>query len=196
MNRAALHWGLSACIPHAGKTVSLERGYVYATDGYTTGIARVAQECVYAALSLGEARDLARFVKPTRKAHEVEDVDMLVNGNELHVAYYGESAVFDMCEQDVTLNALYGLLTALYAMPTDSRELMFQPSFGARFAKAQRVETDILRVYPRLTHRPVDRGVALVTVGADFIGAIAGLAHDDAPTLLADFLQNAREEAA
>jgi hypothetical protein len=166
---------------------------VYATDTYTTGIARVAATSVYAALPLAEARDLARFVKPTRKAHETEDVQMLVDGDELHVGIDGESAVFDLASefQHIGLDLLLRTLEILSGLPEDRRELILSPSFAARFSKAAR-DGDRLRLYSRLSVVPRERGLALVSVGADFIGAIAGLAHDDALPVFESFLQNAQ----
>jgi hypothetical protein len=64
-----------------------------------------------------------------------------------------------------------------------------------RFAKAHRVETDRLRLLPR---RVADRnGAAIVTVGTDFIGAVAGLTYDDLGTAtVADFLNLTTKEKA
>lgn len=202
MNRAELSWAMTACLPHAKDWLGIDRttATVWATDTYTSGVARMtptvedSETFAPTFLSIGEAKDLARFVKVTRKAHEVENVQLLVNGDELHVGVDGDSAVFETHQGGLDLSVVFQLLEGLYALPDDKRELVFQPAFAARFAKAQRYETDALRVYPRLTHRPVERGVALVTVGTDFIGAIAGLTHDDAPGVLASFLQTAQIE--
>jgi hypothetical protein len=195
VNRASLSYGLTACLPHAGQTVGIERGLVYATDMYTTGLARVAGESVYAALPLGEARDLAKFVKPLRKAQEVEEVQMLVDNDELHVGVGDDSAVFALASEyvHVGLDLLLRSLEVLYGLPDDRRELILNPSFAARFARAAR-DGDRLRLYPRLSVIPRTRGVALVSVGDAFVGAVAGLAHDDAPPVFESFLQTARNQ--
>jgi hypothetical protein len=216
MIRADLSWALNAVLPHAGTTkgnyVGLEPRhdllYVFATDDYTSAIARIPLtteslgfenslgfEQVF--LSKSEATDLMRFVRPTKKAHDDEVVRTRLFSSELHVATDDDSAVFDTVLPDLTLSALLRLFTRLAARPTEHSQMIQQPALAARYAKAQRYDTDRLQWYPHTANDTY--GVALVTVGADFIGAIAGLSYDDTdpgqPDTLASFL-TPREEAA
>jgi len=205
MNRSDLAWALTAALPHAGTTKGPVVGlqgrdgalYVYSTDSYTAGIARIpsATECNGLDLHLpkAEAADLLRFVRPTRVAeHEQEVTFMHVNG-ELHVAFRvpartadDESAVFECVTAELSLDTLLDLCRGIAHLPTGGN-LVFQPPLMAKFGKAQRHETDRLSIYP---HEGNDRyGVALATVGENFVGAVAGLALDPVPELLASFLQ-------
>jgi hypothetical protein len=208
MNRADLSWALNAVLPHAGTTkgnyVGLEARhnllYVYATDDYTSAVARIPLtekpgfEQVF--LSKSEATDLMRFVRPSKKAHDDEVVQTRLVSPELHVATDDDSAVFDTVFPELSLSALLRLFTSLAARPTEHSQMIQQPALAARYAKAQRYDTDRLQWYPHTANDTY--GVALVTVGTDFIGAIAGLSYDDTATAqdtLASFL-TPREEAA
>jgi hypothetical protein len=206
VNRADLSWALNAVLPHAGTTkgnyVGLEARagllYVYATDDYTSAVARISLteklgfEQVF--LSKTEATDLMRFVRPTKKAHDTEVVRTRLFSSELHVATDDDSAVFDTVLPDLTLDMLLKLFSSIAARPALRDDIILSPSLTAKYAKAQRYDTDRLRIYPY--HGVNIRGVALLTVGADFIGAVAGMRiEDNPPDTLASFL-TPREEAA
>jgi len=109
-----------------------------------------------------------------------------------------DSAVFDLVPDNVvTLDLLLGLLRATLSLPHRDASIMQQPSLVAKFAKAQRYETDRLHLYPftqcerqaGTNFRP-SYGVAAVVVGEHFVGTIAGLAGDISPGLdvMASFL--------
>jgi hypothetical protein len=213
MNRADLSWALNAVLPHAGTTkgnyVGLEARhnllYVYATDDYSSGIARIplATESLGFENSLGfeqvflsksEATDLMRFVRPSKKAHDTETVQTRLVSPELHVATDDDSAVFDTVFPELSLSALLRLFDGIAARPILRDDIILSPTLTAKYAKAQRYDTDRLRIYP---YQGISiRGVALLTVGADFIGAVAGMRiEDEPPNTLASFL-TPREEAA
>lgn len=204
VNRGDLAWALAAVLPHCGKTeatavVGLEPYgdalYAYASDRYTTGIARIRpftdlHEC----LSTREATELMRFVRPGRVAEHEQEIILGHDLGELHVGYVDadgellDSAVFETVTGQLSLGPLLAAVDCLDSAPLEFDELIFQPSLVAKFAKAQRAETDRLRILPR---RVIDRnGAAVVTVGTDFIGAIAGLTYDQLGTAtVADILQ-------
>jgi hypothetical protein len=208
MNRADLAWALQATLPHVGQRkgpfvgFSPEgdgTGFIYAFDSYAAGVARVlldpSDRWPAFALSTAEAKDLHRFVKPTRKAHDAEQVRLLVDSGELHVGLEeGDSEVYDIYpDQEYTLESVLNLCRGVAAAPVEHREVVFQPALLGKFGKASREPTDRLRLYP---HHTSDRyGAALVTVGTDFIGAVAGLEYDDVtPEILTVFLQHAGTE--
>ena len=197
MNRSEASWALQAVLPHAGQHITIEGPHIFGTDKYTTGLARVLAPLVDAPafLPVAEARDLERFIRPRLVRDRDERIQALAQDGQLHVACGDDSAVFDLLAEGWTLAGCLALLDSLYHLPDDRRELILRPDWAAKFAKAKREENDWLRVYPRMTKRPLDRGVAMVSVGADFVGAIAGLAHDDAPNAFASFLQIAEEAA-
>lgn len=208
MIRADLSWALSSVLPHAGKLApysvvglsetSDDLAQVWATDGYTTGIARLSSMLDEAlgtvVLPASEARDLERFVRPTRVGERTEAVNLVYVGSlcELHVATESDSAVFECTEHSLTLDYLLDAVNRILALPYESAQgLDYQPDLFARFSKAKRSETDRLTLYPR---RPSNgrNGVAVVTVGSDFLGAISGLTYEDSETdTVTEFLKGA-----
>jgi hypothetical protein len=209
VNRADLSFALSAVLPHCGKTAQTElvgleylQGvtYVYATDTYTLGIARITEGAADIDIRLprSEATDLMRFVRPGNKAEQVEELAFGRRDGEFHVGYgeEKESEVYEVsADRTLTLSYLFEYVDRLTACPFDWDEAIYQPKIMERFAKAHRVETDRLRLLPR---RVIDRnGAAVVSVGTDFIGAVAGLTYDDLGTAtVADFLNLTTKEKA
>jgi hypothetical protein len=200
MNRGDLAWALGAVLPHVGTTkgkyVGMDRrdgnAYVYATDTYTAGVARipllgagaVAFEHPFRySMSKSEAQDLMRFVRPTKKAHDTEELTVQAVGMELHVATAEDSAVFDLVtDNPVTLDLILDTIRATADLPVEMFGIIQQPSLAAKFAKAQRYDTDRLRVYPFGGWGDIN-GLAIVTVGEHFIGAVAGLTYKPSGTL-------------
>jgi hypothetical protein len=204
VNRGDLAWALAAVLPHCGKTeatavVGLEPYgdalYAYASDRYTTALARIRERSsLDVALVAKEATELMRFIRPVRVAEFEQDLAILPQPGELHVGVWvedgelGDSAVFETTSSALSLKPLLGLITALHKAPLEWDEAVYQPDVLAKFAKAKRADTDRLRIFPR---HIIDRnGAAVVTVGTDFIGAIAGLTYDQLGTAtVADILQ-------
>jgi hypothetical protein len=199
MNRADLAWALGAVLPHVGTTkgkyVGIDRrgGQVcaYATDTYTAGIARIPLGAGPApfghsyrySMVKGEAQDLMRFVRPTKKAHDTEELTVQAVGMELHVATAEDSAVFDLVtDNPVTLDLILDTIRATADLPVEMFGIIQQPSLAAKFAKAQRYDTDRLRIYPFGGWGDIN-GLAIVTVGEHFIGAVAGLTYEPSNTL-------------
>lgn len=196
MIRADLRWALDATLPHVGKTPQTavlllsrpagdSRLCVAASDNYTAGVARVADgPAVDCALPATEARDLLKFVRPTRVAHDSEDVVMMQQDGELHVGFVNsdgetyDSAVFDTTDSHLTVAYLDSFFERLRVAPVEEHGSTYWPRLFGRFSKAERDETDRLCLYPRRTS---DRhGAALVTVGDHFTGAVAGMEYEQA----------------
>lgn len=206
MNRQDLSWALSATLPHAGKTaqtalvglvVAPDSVLAYATDDYTAGIARIPHgvaEDFELQLPNREATDLMRFVRPNHVGDREQEVILRIFEGELHVAIPEDTAVFTLTEQPVNLNAVLSFMGKLNNAPKEWQHAIFQPSLLGRFAKAEREQGERLRLYPR--HANQRYGAALVTVGDNFIGAVAGLEYDDAGDRpLLSFLQAERKAA-
>lgn len=203
MRRGDLAWALTAVLPHAGKTeatavVGLEQlnGWVhaYATDRYSMGIARIeSMTDLDLRFTTKEATDLMRFVRPNRVAEHEQQLVLAVQPGEFHVGLVDaddvlcESEVYETTPHDLELSYLLEFMRRLDAAPGEWGECVFQPPLAAKFAKAQRVDADRLRILP---HHASDKyGAAVVTVGTNFIGAIAGLEYDQLGTAtVADFL--------
>lgn len=201
MNRSDLRWALDAVLPHTGRTAETDvvgltqdgeyNLVVYATDRYTFGAARVAAgPHVDVRLTTKEARELLKFVRPERVAHNDHEVIMLVRDNELHVGFCDEdgetytSAVFDTVERGADLNYLERFVDWLSEHETEYQACIFRPKIFGRFSKAERYETDRLHLLPK---RLDDRhGAALVMVGKHFVGAIAGMSYDQPLAALED----------
>lgn len=217
MRRADLAWALSAVIPHAGTAtqglnhVGLERRaswlYVYATDRYTSGIARIPDgiDVHNVALPVKEANDLMRFVRTDYVSEKEDDLAYALAPGELHIGFerqidkHGnrkdDSAVFELTEPKVSLAYLLEYITRVNAIQPEWDELILAPKLCEKWAKATRSESDRLRIMPR--HVSDRRGVAIVTVGSDFIGAISGLTYDqEGPSTVAEFLETEMEVAA
>lgn len=204
VNRADLAWALNAVLPHVGSkaenldyvgfslTYSLK---LYATDKYTAGVAGIAvadidfesSEPVEFALPKKEAKDLLQMVRPTLKRHESEQVELLLADSELHIALEAsedggerETAVFETVSPEMDYDRVSGRIRAVWGADEEDLsqhpELPFKPDFAARFAKAQRYETDRLILSPRMIDG-LEYGASYVTVGDHFVGAIAGLTY-------------------
>jgi hypothetical protein len=194
VNRSDLKWALDAVLPHVGKTaqtnvVGLEQSAhsfltVYATDRYTIATASCeAGPNVDVRMTGQEARELLRFIRPTLKAHEEQEVVMLDDHveHELHVAHDDDSAVFELVESTFSLAELDSFMNKLQSAREEYQQLIFWPRLFGRFEKAGRYETDRLTLSPRHTS---DRyGAALVSVGEHFHGAIAGMEYEAHITL-------------
>lgn len=192
VNRADLAWALGAALPHAAKVsellcgVALESAggqlYAYSTDRYSIGIGRIEYAGdVSVNIPVAEAKDLLRFVKPTLKKHDVEDVQLLVSGDELHVALEDdESAVFSLSDGRISLEEIFGQVERIAAWPREYGEMIYNPDLFGKFAKAVR---DGERVHIFGHSPPTDntRGMAVVTVGGSFLGAVAGIKRDETP---------------
>lgn len=199
MNRADLSWALNAVLPHCGKSeetncVGLQYSngltYAWATDKYTIGIARISElpANIDVRLPKAEATDLMRFVRPSNKGEQIEELSFGRRPGEFHVGYADESEVYTTQDEfPLDLANLMQLIDRMLEAPADWDEAIYQPKLVEKFAKAQRVETDRLRILPR---RVSDRnGVAVVSVGRDFLGAIAGLTYDQlGDVMVTDFL--------
>jgi len=198
VNRADLTWCLSAVLPHVGRNeqtalvgLTVRDGLLFAcaTDRYTFGIARIPcqGDALSVTLPAKEATELMRFVRPSKVAEQSEQVDYVGSLSELHVAISDESAVFEATPGSRILDGLLDLARRIYAGPDDPEHLVFAADFAARFSKAKRTDTDFLSIHPR---RFLDRnGVAVVTVGDDFIGGICGVAHCVSTTTIDSFLE-------
>jgi hypothetical protein len=187
VNRSDLKWALDAVLPHVGKTaqtnvVGLEQSAnsfltVYATDRYTIATASCeAGPNVDVRMTSQEARELLRFIRPSLKAHEEQEVTMVEHEGELHVAHDDDSAVFELVESTFSLAELDSFMNKLRSAREEYEQIVYWPRMFGRFAKAERHETDRLVLSPRHTS---DRyGAALVSVGEHFHGAIAGMEYE------------------
>lgn len=198
MRRDELTWALNAVLPHCGNTAATNlvgiaprlRGvFLYATDRYTIGVARIDAGSMAlgdAALSKREATDLMRFVRPSRVSEQEEAVELLTAPGELHVGTPDDSAVFETVARPYSFEQLVSRLELLEALPAERADQEYGPDILARFAKAKRNEADRLLVRPR---RYADRnGVAIIRSGSDFLGAVAGLTYGaSGNTTLAEF---------
>jgi len=216
MRRSDLSWALSAVLPHAGKgkpftdcvglTTRGGTAYLFATDNYTSGVARID---TYGDLELDvrmtskEAVELERFVRPSYRDEEAGALTFDTRDLELHVGLERQihrdgstepdSSVFDVIEHSLSLGLLLGVVEALYQKPASLDGLVFQSTLAAKFAKAQRAEFERTRFYPRSTRQS---GAAVVTVGTNFVGMVAGLTDDPADSTVTSFLRVLREGAA
>lgn len=215
MKRVDLAWALGAVLPHAGtekqglNQVGLEfragQLYVYATDRYTVGIARVNEGAdIRGALPAKEATDLMRFVRTDYVPEREDDIAYALAPNELHIGFARQvnkdgtreedSAVFELTEPKVPFDFLLDWLMRLNDAEPEWDELILQPKLAEKFAKASRNDTDRLRITPR--HATDVFGAAVVTVGSDFLGAIAGMTYDQlGAATVADFLNTERQAA-
>lgn len=205
MRRDNLAWALTAVLPHCGSsrelaTVGIESGLrgtlLYATDRYTVGVARIGPALgISATLPKSEAADLLRFVRPSRVAEQEEHIETLLDDRGgLHIALQSDSAVFETEPSRFNFGDITLRLRLLEALPNEFERLEYNPAFAVRFAKAKRETNDRLCITPkRFKGR---NGVALVTVGKDFLGAIAGLSYERSePSTVAGFLELEGEAA-
>lgn len=196
MNRADLSWALSAVLPHAGRPprpsfVGIEHHenhlYVYSTDRYTLGIARVETrvESVSCQLTPKEATELEQFVRPWRVAEREQEVVLLIHDNELHVGFWGkgddDSAVFETIEPVLNWQAFLDLTALGLARETQWQSVTVNPAFLARFAKADRDGN--IRMEPK---QGKETGSLLVTAGDSFIGLAMQIAYSQ-PATAVDF---------
>jgi hypothetical protein len=212
VNRLDLYWGLWAVLPHSGKGhpyvgLVLDGGecWTWASDTYT--IAATRQDCdpsraVECYLSRTEALDLARGLRPKNKAQEVEQVNLKVAGNELHVQVESvlnikdgeETGVYDTCEGELSLTRCLHQIETVDRGRVDTMPQVLNPDLYGRFADAKRAEADAMTFWPRRT--PNERlGAGVVVVGESLIGACLGLDRDPATEVARSFLKG-REQAA
>lgn len=208
MKRSDLSWALKAVTSHAGQhgdmnavglTFETGRAVAYATDGRTMGLAYFdhSGKPFDVRLSPKEAGELERFVRPGRKAELEEEISYVVTDAELHIATEKDSAVFDLTDApSLTLDVLTDRLGMIYSLaPAGREQWIYDPDCFARFAKAKRGELDRVRFYPRQSASKAD--LAVVTVGSDFIGAIAGVIESFVePETVSAFLSLRKEVAA
>lgn len=206
MKRGDFYWALKAVLAHVGSAVTeLDRVgfefrdgqlWVYATDRYTIGIARVNDgPNLNCALSKAEATELMRYVRPKLVADNDHDIVYARRLHELHIGYAepeeGETLdarVFETCDFKISLDYLLDYIKDVDQADVEWDEQIYLTRIIDRFSEARRKEADRLRIMP---HRGDERrGVAVVTVGHDFIGAISGLMYDqEGPLTVAEFLQ-------
>lgn len=205
MRRDDLAWALTAVLPHCGSlpelaTVGIESGlrstYLYATDRYTVGVARIGPALGFSAtLPKSEAADLLRFVRPDKVAEQAESVETLLGDRGgLHIALQSDSAIFETEPTVFTFADITLLLHSIKALPNEFERLEYNPAFASRFAKAKREANDRLCITPkRFKGR---NGVALVAVGKNFLGAIAGLSYAQSEPFMVDEFLGLEGEAA
>lgn len=197
VSRPDLAYALQAVLPHVGDAargldwVGLDGQFVFALDGHTVGIAGMNSvqlfESVAFWLSEKEAKDLYRFVKPSRVSHKTDTIQLLLHDNagvkELHVGISPEdrseepvSEIYERREIDGQNWAdVFGLVQQIRKRSHATECFVEQASLRARFAKAEREFGDRMRVYPSFGER---FDSAVITVGSDFLGAIAGLSDE------------------
>lgn len=210
VNRAELAWSLNAVLPHVAQDITAFVGFaagcLFATDGYTVGVASLDLDLREQEFGLTkkEAQDLLRFVRPTLKRHDQETVELLVAERvwndpppperadepsviDLHVGMPssgdspdGRSEVFEVMVPGVSFQAVYGLVQKVReAKPEDLAlhpDLPFKRDFSARFAKAARSDDERLWYSPRTGNK---YGACYVRVGDHFEGAIAGMTYEE-----------------
>lgn len=179
-----------------------ESGFVFAVDGHTVGVAQCPTSSTQLPpdrsewggwyLHPSEAKDLLKFVRPSVKATLEHEVHILVVEQELHVAIYspfvpgegddqdtgGEmlcSEVYTLREPGTAFHHVWNLIQKVSDRRDESYRLVFQPGMPAKFAKAQREETDQINFFPASDGASI---AAVVTVGEHFVGAILGIAYD------------------
>jgi hypothetical protein len=208
MNRADLSWALNAVIPHTGRrTETTNRvglayrdgwSFAYATDRYTSAVARIPNGAdVRLWLPTSEAVELERFVRPSYKDEYEDELVYARQPQELHIGIdrridregtrEEDTAVFETVDDGVELEYIFDFIHRLSLAPAEFDECIYQVDLAAKFAKAKRTGEDRLRILPRHTNDVY--GAAVVTVGTDFVGAIAGLTYDQlGSATVADFL--------
>jgi hypothetical protein len=136
-----------------------------------------------------------RFLRPSRVDEQAEAVELLSQDGELHVAIPGDSQVFTLQEPRYSLDILVALMRMVNDLPTEFSECLYSPQLLGKFAKAQRAATDRLRLYPKRTENG-KYGAAVLTIGSDFIGTVAGLDGSiETDSIIASFLQNEEKAA-
>lgn len=214
--RDDLAWALSAVLPHAGSGAATScigmhehagTLFVYATDKYTAGIARLPVEGTFSPVVIstgvrnGEAGELEKYVRPGKVAEKSNTLELLTaelsshgydssyDDRELHVAVHdehreGDSAVFWQRPAALLQVDLWGGISRtleLYRerLATELREYTFSPALLARFSRAGRYGNDRLRMHPYAIAGARLGTVATVTVGEHFLGAIGGMEHEE-----------------
>jgi hypothetical protein len=202
VKRSDLAWMLGATIPHVGKPaqfacvgLTVEGGQLlaYATDGYTAAIARAAllrdangepfDLRIGARPSLqasSDASDLLRYVRPNTVGDRDREVALLHQGAELHVGLDDDdSQVFDAAHGELRLSAVRRLIASVDAMATEYGEgCVYSPALAGKFASAQRAASDRAVEFPKRTVNGIV-SAKLLTIGANFVGAVAGMTRDD-----------------
>lgn len=209
MNRAELSWALSAALAHAGKPpalsfVGIEHRkdwlYVYSTDRYSLGIARipypdtpVANGYARNLLTAKEATELERWIRPGYVAEREQNVAYTATDTELHFSDGVDSTAFT-AGRDSKLDELLALVSAAISLPLEWDSVALNPAFVSRFTKAIRDGSRFVRLEPK---RAKGSGVWLATVGSDFVGLVMNLAYSFTPAAdLADWPITAKEQTA
>lgn len=191
MNRQELSWALRAVIPHAGgTTVGLEQRhdwlYVYATDGYTLGVARVPIPSfvpLQHTLTAKEAIELEHYVRPNLVAEKDGMVGGAVRDTELHIGIADESGVFDAKLAPDGLTLPMRLIHHAIDLRREWTPIAVNPAYLARFLRAG----DALRFEAKSEFRSVkgeESGALLVTSSDNnFTGLVMNLAYAFTPAL-------------
>jgi hypothetical protein len=215
VNRQHLYNALDSIIPHVGTPTRLldvvgfedcgDDIQLYATDRFTAGVARIHKATGTIGtlspvqLPKSEALGLLRSIRPTLKAHSEDTVQLIVGPAEfpggedelsevhtaLHAQWGDEDAVFfgpAVTGSDITYDKLMQLVAQMCQRGDEDTPLIFNPAYLARFNKAAVDDSVKMRIHPL---RKGEAGAAVVTVGSDFLGMIAGMKsrmQNDDPT--------------
>lgn len=198
LGRASLRKALAAVLPHVGKNLALgrvrllmhsdEHLFAIATDGYSTGIARVAVHEVYALPDLPcidiEPRTakelLAVFTPPKdkdqRSVWETESFRVVATKDQVTVTEESELAdnrrleVPRLGEPEYYPNVTEVTTTHLTSTPSYTKRVAVNPGYLARFIASSKVyDGEQLLVEPR--HGAKAKGFTF-RVGEDFAGIL------------------------
>lgn len=210
LNRAEFAHALKAVLEHSGTAdskldwVGFGGNQLYATDGYSaliwhSGYGPGMQDWK---LSVKEAKELLRYVKPNRVREKDEEVQLLDHQNpetgewELHVGLFVpldetkpvesqidnagttyDSEVYSLLDttySDLSTKTLWGAIEHYAAERLFSSDWVVQSALVARFKSAEIEYGD--RTHWYLSGRSQDGAhAAVVTVGSNFIGCVMGL---------------------
>lgn len=220
--RSDLAWMLSAVIPHChrvksvhlakvGLTERADHLYAYALDGYSAVVARspllrghgeAFDVRLPARPSIGandEANDLLRAIRPGTVAERDQEVELLANDRELHVALPDQDGtVYANMKEGPTLTSVLQLIGAVSLMPDDRRDLTYNPVLLGKLATAQRHNADRLTFFPKRNDKG-RVGIMAFTIGSEFAGICSGMTdehQDKGEDVLASFLQMEEVDAA
>lgn len=213
ITRDELAWALTAVIPHAGSAareldwIGLEADpflaelLVFATDSLTVGVAKAhlshqdeMEEGQVFYLTVKEAKDLLQYIRPNLVAEKAEVLQLLVAADELHVAQKQPSeggrsqneplsGVWSVRVPGAPFQAVWEVIERTWARTRRAGHFVVPGKSAQKFARAER-DGDVLNVYPAVDG---DKTAAVVTVGLDFIGAVAGIAASHHTAALAEW---------
>ena len=170
--------------------------HVYATDRFTAGVSAVHKAPGSSGtlspvqLAKAEALGLLRSIRPTLKAHSDDTVQLAIGPAEfagaedeppqvltaLHAQWGEEDGVVfgpAVTGSDLDYDALMQLVVQMRQRGEEKETpLIFNPAYLARFNKAAVDDSVRMRIYPI---RKGTAGAAVVTVGDNFLGMIAGM---------------------